>query len=61
MGEVSAPIEIEGFEIVDHSKDGWERDSTYEICDFEDDTIHFLCEYFSMEEQMNRALSRSQG
>ncbi len=51
MGAVSAPIEIEGFEIFDHSKDGWERDSTYEIRDFEDDTIHFLCEYFSMEKQ----------
>ena len=49
IGEVSAPIEIHGFEIIDHSKDGWGQDSTYEIHDFEDDYVRFFCEYFTIE------------
>ena len=50
IGEVSTPIEIHGFEIVDHSQDGWEKDSTYEIRDFEDDRINFFCAYFKLDE-----------
>ena len=50
IGEVSIPLEIHGFEIVDHSQNGWENDSTYEIRDFEDDRVNFFCEYFKMDE-----------
>ena len=48
IGEVSAPIEIQGFEIIDHSQNGWDKDSLYEIRDFEDDRVSFFCERFEM-------------
>ena len=44
IGEISIPLAIQGFEIINHSQDGWEKDSTYEIRDFEDDYVHFFCE-----------------
>lgn len=44
----SIPLEVYGFEIIDHSQNGWEIDSTYEIRDFEDDRVNFFCEYFKM-------------
>lgn len=50
IGEVSMPLEIHGFEIIDHSQNGWEIDSTYEIRDFEDDRVNFYCEYFKIDE-----------
>lgn len=50
IGEVSMPLEIYGFEIIDHSQKGWEKDSAYEIRDFEDDYINFFCEYFETDE-----------
>ena len=49
MGVVSLPLEIHGFEILKHSQNGWEKDSTYEIRDFEDDRIGFFCECFETE------------
>ena len=50
FGEVSIPLEIHGFEIINHSKSSWEEDSTYEIRDFEDGSVRFFCEYFKMDE-----------
>ena len=50
IGEVSMPLAIHGFEIINHSQDGWEKDSIYEIRDFEDDCIHFFCESFEIKE-----------
>ena len=50
IGEVSTPLEIRGFEIINHSQNGWEQDSAYEIRDFEDDRINFFCEYFKVDE-----------
>lgn len=50
IGEVSMPLEIHGFEIINHAQDGWEKDSTYEVRDFEDDRVNFFCEYFKMNE-----------
>lgn len=50
ISEVSAPLEIHGFEIVDRSQNGWEKDSAYEIRDFEDDRVNFFCEYFKVDE-----------
>lgn len=50
VGEFSAPLEVYGFEIIDHSQKGWEKDSTYEIRDFEDDRVNFFCECFKIYE-----------
>lgn len=50
IGEVSIPLEIHGFEIINHSQNGWDKDSTYEIRDFEDDHVNFFCEYFKIDE-----------
>ena len=46
FGELSMPLEVHGFEIINHSENGWENDSIYEIRDYEDDSVHFFCEYF---------------
>ena len=37
-------------EIINHAQNGWEKDSTYEIRDFEEDHINFFCEYFQIDE-----------
>ena len=50
IGKVSTPLEIHGFEIINHSQDGWEKDSTYEIRDFEDDRVNFFCESFKIDD-----------
>ena len=50
FGGLSAPLEVHGFEIINHSQNGWGKDSTYEIRDFEDDRINFFCESFKMRE-----------
>ena len=50
MGDLSIPLDVLGFEIIHHSQNGWEKDSTYEIRDFEEDRVHFFCEYFIMDE-----------
>lgn len=50
VGEFSAPLEVHGFEIINHSQNGWGKDSTYEIRDFEDDRVNFFCECFEMDE-----------
>lgn len=44
IGELSTPLEIHGFEIINHFQNGWEKDSKYEIRDFEDDRVNFFCE-----------------
>lgn len=46
---LSAPLQIQGFEIIDHSENGWETDSRYEIRDFENYSINFFCECFKVE------------
>lgn len=48
IGELSAPLEVHGFEIVNHSQNGWEKDSKYEIRDFEDDYVNFFFECFKI-------------
>ena len=50
IGEMSTPLEIHGFKIINYSQNGWEKDSRYEICDFEDDRVNFFCEDFKMDE-----------
>lgn len=49
IGEVSTPLDIHGFEIINHSQNGWEKGSTYEIRDFEDNHVSFFCECFKLE------------
>lgn len=48
IGELSMPLVIHGLEIINHSKDAWEKDSTYEIRDFENDCVHLFCERFEI-------------
>ena len=48
MGEISAPLEIHGFDIINHSQKGWENESKYEICDYEDNRVNFFCEKFEL-------------
>lgn len=49
MENISAPLEVHGFEIINHSQNGWDMDSKYEIRDFEDDCVSFFCEFFKMD------------
>ena len=49
LGVISMPLEIHGLEINNHFQNGWEKDSAYEIHDFEDDKIEFYCEFFIIE------------
>lgn len=39
---LSGPVSIDGFEIIDHSDDGWIKDACIEVTDFEDGKIHFI-------------------
>ena len=41
---LSAPMQICGFEIICNKSKGWERTSNYTIHDFEENRIEFLCE-----------------
>ena len=44
LSEVNYPIWIEGFEIMDNEKNGWEAYSRYTIRDYENGNIFFYCE-----------------
>lgn len=44
----SMPMIVQGLEIIDHSRDGWDRESVYEIHDYEDDCISFFCEHIEV-------------
>lgn len=50
MENLSAPLQIQDFEIINHSQNGWEADSKYEIRDFEYDSVNFFCERFKVEQ-----------
>ena len=47
--DFSAPLEVHGFEIANHSQNGWEKDSKYEIRDYEDNRINFFCEHCTIQ------------
>lgn len=51
MEDVSTPFEVYGFEIVCHSRYGWEKESKYEMRDYEDNRISFFCEDFKIDEE----------
>lgn len=44
----SPPLEVQGFEIINHSQDGYASDSRYEICDYENESINFFCENITL-------------
>lgn len=44
MDELSYPMQIAGFEIVDNSDKGWEASQRYTVRDYEDGKIGFYCE-----------------
>ncbi len=44
------PFLIQGFEILDHSTDGWQADARYEIRDYEDHSIAFYCQNITVTE-----------
>lgn len=48
IDDLSAPMEVQGFEIVDHSSSGWDKDSRFEIRDFEENKINFYCEEYKL-------------
>lgn len=48
--DLSIPLEVHGLEIINHSQNGWEKDSMYEIRDFEDDRVNFFCERIEIDE-----------
>ena len=43
---LSTPLVVHGFEIINHFQNGWDADSKYEIRDFEYDRVHFFCECY---------------
>ena len=44
----SPPLEVQGLEIINHSQDGYAPDSRHEIRDYENDSINFFCENFTL-------------
>lgn len=46
---LSAPMEINGFEITSNRQIGWDRDSNYVVRDFEDNRISFFCEEYEID------------
>lgn len=48
LQDVSGIIHISGFEIIDHVDDGWNIENRFEIHDFENDDIYFMCQEFSI-------------
>ena len=46
--DLSMPLDIDGFEVVDHLKDGYNKDCRYEICDYENNVVHFYCESYDI-------------
>lgn len=45
-------INISGFEILDHKEDGWSSENRFEIHDFENNDIHFMCQEFEIYSNM---------
>ena len=45
---ISAPMELQGLQILDNSKYGWETDSRFKILDYESGHISFYCESYTL-------------
>lgn len=50
LDDISAPFQISGFEIRDNSELGYQADSRYTVCDYEDCAISFYCEEIEVTE-----------
>lgn len=50
LQNVSGIINISGFEILDHKEDGWSIENRYEVHDFENGDIHFMCQEFDIKQ-----------
>ena len=48
LSEISYPFQICGFEILDYSSRGYQKDSRFFVNDFEDGSLSFFCEKFEI-------------
>ncbi len=44
ISDMSPPMRIQAFHIINHQQSGWEHCNTYEFKDYEDGVLHFYCE-----------------
>lgn len=48
LSEVSYPFRVRGFEILDYSSRGYQKDTLFYVNDYEDGKISFYCENFEI-------------
>ena len=48
LSDISYPFQIGGFEILDYSSRGYQKDSRFFVNDYEDGTLSFFCENFEI-------------
>ena len=48
LSDISYPFQIGGFEILDCSSRGYQKDSRFFVNDYEDGTLSFFCENFEI-------------
>ena len=48
MSDISYPFQICGFEILDYSSRGYQKDSRFFVNDYEDGKLSFFCENFEI-------------
>ena len=48
LSEISYPFQVCGFEILDYSSRGYQKDSRFFVNDYEDGRISFSCEDFEI-------------
>ena len=48
LSEISYPFQISGFEILDYSLRGYQKDSRFFVNDYEDGNLSFFCENFEI-------------
>ena len=55
MSDISYPFQICGFEILDYSSRGYQKDSRFFVNDYEDGKLSFFCENFEIFNARQRA------
>lgn len=48
LSEISYPFQICGFEILDYSMRGYQKDTRFFVNDYEDGSLSFFCERFEI-------------
>ena len=48
LSEISYPFQISGFEILDYSSRGYQKDCRFFVSDYEDGKLSFFCENFEI-------------